>query len=221
MPGDFFPAVLSDRLGTLGPFRDGLLGQPRLLFQAISFHPAWTVRLEGLPAARREAPFNPAERRPSGPGSSCPPVVRPEQEGSGGASPSDACCPAGPSGPARHSAAPLCLSTFPQQLGTTVPRGAAAARLRHPCLSLRLRLGPPLPPGGDGWACRCPCDRATAPHPCSETSRPGGAGSWQAPERPKGCAKVAGRGDGHAAPTPSSGAATWLILPVAYACLKD
>lgn len=139
------------------------------------------------PAAWREAlhPTQQSEGR-AAPAARAPQWSDPERKGSGGARPSDAAAQqvrTRPRAPRRHPSPP---STFPQQLGTTVPRGAAAARPRHPCVSLRLRLGPPLPPGGDGRACRCPCDLPPLSSPLRRALPPRRTGSFPRPER-QGC----------------------------------
>ncbi|KAJ1215585.1 hypothetical protein NDU88_003193 [Pleurodeles waltl] len=157
------PAPYTDRLGTLGPFRDGLLGQPQLLFQAKSFHQARDRPTRGPAVSQR--PFL-AERRPSSP-PVCAPSSGPTRVKWGRVAPG----PGKPPPPRRsgHPSAVACLfhpAHFPQQVRTTVPWGVPAgpgwqAPLRP---MLRLHFGPavslprrqPVPAGSRATALSSP-----------------------------------------------------------------
>lgn len=88
-PAKGMPQPYSDRLGTLGPFRDGLLGQPRLLFQAKRFHPRMDRLTRGPAPGGR--PFTlPSRAKAERPRQLVPPSGLTRQKGSGGARPLDA-----------------------------------------------------------------------------------------------------------------------------------
>ncbi|KAJ1203675.1 hypothetical protein NDU88_007459 [Pleurodeles waltl] len=192
------PAPYTDRLGTLGPFGDGLLGQPRLLFQAKSFHPA-RDRPTRRPAVSRR-PFL-AERRPSS-----PPVCAPS---SGSTRVEWGRVAPGPGKPPPAVRAPECHHppTPPSAFSPAgqndrsvgCPRRSRLAGTPASPAQAALRPGR-LPPAEVAGARRFPCDRPVLPL------------RWGAKDGPR---------QARGYPLPSAGAATWLILPVAYACLKD
>ncbi|KAJ1191433.1 hypothetical protein NDU88_000749 [Pleurodeles waltl] len=164
LPPRVQPAPYTDRLGTLGPFGDGLLDQPRLLFQAKSFQPR-----QG-PSDSRAFPFLgrpfPAERRPSSPPACALPAVRPKWKGVGWRQVPGSRHHGGPGTRVPSPASSSTQRIFPSSserpfrgVSPPVPAG------RHPLRPLlRLRLGPaaslprrwPVPAGSCATALSSP-----------------------------------------------------------------
>ncbi|KAJ1140233.1 hypothetical protein NDU88_006590 [Pleurodeles waltl] len=160
LPPRVQPAPYTDRLGTLGPFGDGLLGQPRLLFQAKSFQP----RQGPSDSRARRFSEGPSRQSEGQAARQLAPSQRSDQsgEGSGGARSREAAPPRRSGHPSAVARLLLHPAHFPQQLGTTVPWGVPAGPGRQAPPASPAQAAPRpgrLHPAEAAGARRFPCDR--------------------------------------------------------------